>query len=156
MLSLNLIKGGCHFLSSILHILLSEAGIDNELCLGNVRKDGQVFTHSWIEVNKRIFDIAISDANDPLLNNLGIIFNNIDSYTCEKTGIEYGILSDSELVDQTGRTVKRMTIGKYFMSCPNGKNFAWEYIISFYKRRKKFLNMGRLKEKYSEESWIRK
>ena len=156
MLKIDLIKGGCHFLSSILHILFSEAGIHNELCLGNVRKDGKVFSHSWIEVNKRIFDIAISDTNNPILNNLGIIFNNIDSYTYEKTSIEYGILTDSELVDQTGKTVERMTIGKYFMNCPYGKNFVWEYIINYYKQRKKFLNIGRLKEKYSEENWIRK
>lgn len=156
MLKIDLIKGGCHFLSSILHILLSEAGIHNELCLGNVRKDGQVFSHSWVEINQRIFDIAISDTNNPILNNLGIIFNNIDSYTYEITSIEYGILSESELVDQTGKKVERMTIGKYFMSCPYGKNFVWEYIIDFYKKRKRFLNIGRLKEKYSEENWIRK
>ena len=65
-------------------------------------------------------------------------------------------MTDSELVDQTGKTVERMTIGKYFMNCPYGKNFVWEYIINYYKQRKKFLNIGRLKEKYSEENWIRK
>lgn len=155
MLKGDLIKGGCHFLSSILFILLSEAGINSKLCLGNVQKDGQIFSHSWIEVNDRIFDIAISDTNNPTLNNLGVIFNDIDSYTYEKTCIQYGVLPNSDLVDQTGKSIEGMTIGKYFMNCPNGKNFVWEYIINFYKRRKKFLNTGRLKEKYYEKSWIR-
>lgn len=156
MLDRNLIKGGCHFLSSILHILFCEAGINNELCLGNVRQGGQIFSHSWVEVNNRIFDIAISDTNNPAFNSLGVIFNNIDSYTCEKTDIEYGVLSDSELVDQTGKAIERMTVGKYFMSCPYGKNFVWEYIIGFYMRRKRYLNMRRLKEKYFEKEWSRK
>lgn len=156
MLDRNLIKGGCHFLSSILHILFSEADINNELCLGNVRKGDQIFSHSWIEVDNRIFDIAISNTNNPALNNLGVIFNNIDLYTCEKTDIEYGVLSDSELVDQTGKAIEMMTVGKYFMGCPYGKNFVWEYIISFYTGRKRYLNMRRLKEKFSEKEWSRK
>lgn len=56
--------------------------------------------------------------------------------------------------DTTGELVRNMTIGRYFDGCPLGKNVFWEYIASFCSKYKIYLNIRRLKEKYSDEKWI--
>ena len=64
--------GACHFISSVFHILLNEQGIENDLCIGEVTQGSQFFDHSWIEIDGKVFDIAIQltyneDINPPVL-----------------------------------------------------------------------------------------
>lgn len=151
-----LIKGGCHYLSALLHMILSELDIPNELCLGNVKKGDYTFTHSWVSINGGIYDIAISNTNDPRIFTNGIIFNSYDTSTGQITPIEYGGMPDSDLVDKTGEQVSKLTLGEYVSNCPYGKNYIYEYIIDFAKRRKKYLNASKVRERYSKERWIRK
>lgn len=35
--------GACHLISSILYVLLKEQGIENDLCLGEVKRGPQIF-----------------------------------------------------------------------------------------------------------------
>lgn len=52
--------GGCHLVSSILYVLLSEQGISSELCIGEVqRPEGPYFDHSWVEIDGKVFDLSI-------------------------------------------------------------------------------------------------
>lgn len=52
--------GGCHFISSIMYLLLSEQGISSDLCIGEVqRPDGKYFDHSWVEIDGNVFDLSI-------------------------------------------------------------------------------------------------
>ncbi len=150
------IKGGCHFLSSVLHVVFSEFDIQNELCIGNVKFKEHVFSHSWIEIRGKEFDIAISDTNNPLVHLDGIVFGGIDTSTMLDASIYYGVNPDKDLKDKTGKRVMDLTLGEYFNMAPVGKNFVWDYVLDFSKNKGKFLNTRRLKEKYSDEKWIRK
>ncbi len=151
-----MIKGGCHLLSTILHIILLEFNVSNELCLGNVKYCEHVFSHSWVSINNMIYDVAITHTNDPRIFLNGIVFNGIDTSTGEKAKIDYGVLSESDLIDPTGKTVSKLTLGDYASGCPRGRNYIWEYVIDYAKGHKKHLNASRLKEKYSLERWVRK
>lgn len=57
----NNIEGSCHSSSSVLYVLLNEYGFTPSLCIGEVlsKKSGLIFDHSWIEIDKMIFDAAI-------------------------------------------------------------------------------------------------
>jgi len=67
-------KGACHESTSAIHILLNEAGITNTWKLGEVFTNGCLFDHSWIEINNKVFDIAITKTlikkaiNAPVIN----------------------------------------------------------------------------------------
>lgn len=151
-----LIKGGCHFLSALLHIILSEFQIDNILCLGNVRLDDKVFSHSWIEIDEKIYDIAISNTNDMNCFTKGVVFYGFETDTMLSDRVKYGILTNDDLVDVTGRTVCQMNLGEYISKCPKGKNYVLKLILDFSKTHKKYLNSSRLYEKYKNEKWTRR
>lgn len=54
-------KGACHDTSAIMFMMLSELGQPNELCIGQVKTpDGGWLDHSWIEVDGKVIDAAIS------------------------------------------------------------------------------------------------
>lgn len=152
MFNKGIIQGGCHFISSMLYIILNEFGYKNVLRLGIAEVLGIKFSHSWIEFDNKKFDIAISDTNNVALNINGIIFASIDINTITDGQINYYEMKN-ESPDNTGEVVRNMTIGEYFIGCPWGKNFCWEYIVSFCKNHKKYLNVRRLKEKYSDQMW---
>lgn len=152
----NLIQGGCHFLSVLFHIILSEFGIENHLCLGNVQVNGRIFSHSWVEIVNKIYDIAISQTNDPNCSLSRVIFCNINTENRLLSNVEYGVLSESELVDKTGKIIAEQTIGDYILKCPFGKRYVLNLIIDFGKNHKKYLNGGRIMDKYKFEKWERK
>ena len=52
--------GACHVCSSVLYVLLSEIGYKPNLCAGEVKCKRYLFDHSWIEIDKKIIDLAIS------------------------------------------------------------------------------------------------
>ena len=143
-------------MSSILHVILNEFDIDNELCLGNVEMKGCIFSHSWIYIKGKVFDIAIMRTNRSEISLNGVVFASVDLSTGNRPEINYGIYSDQDLVDSTGKQVKKLTLGEYFRNNPYGEQFVWNYIADFCKMKKKFVNIRRLKEKYTDEKWVRK
>lgn len=155
MFNKGIIQGGCHFISSILHIILNELEYENILRLGIAEILGVKFSHSWIEFDNKKFDIAISNTNDTVLNINNIIFANIDINTMVDAQVNYYDMNNSS-PDKTGEIIRNMTIGKYFERCPWGRNFCWDYIILFCKNYKKYLNTRRLKEKYCDQTWTLK
>jgi hypothetical protein len=54
--------GACHATASVLFVCLSELGYSPKLCIGEVRDQitGTLFDHSWIELDGKIIDLAIS------------------------------------------------------------------------------------------------
>lgn len=121
MYNMRIIQGGCHFISSVLHIILNELGYENVLRLGVAEVLQTQFSHSWVEFKGKVFDIAISNTNNIALNINGIIFADIDIETMKKGNVRYYNMSNKS-PDTTGELVRNMTIGKYFDGCPLGKN----------------------------------
>lgn len=66
--------GACHASCSALYVALSELGYSPKLCIGEMMGQGLYFDHSWIELNGKIIDMAISmtllggaPASEPIL-----------------------------------------------------------------------------------------
>ena len=53
--------GACHATTAIMFVLLHEQGIPSAPCIVVVSKDHIVFDHSWIEVNSKICDAAVTN-----------------------------------------------------------------------------------------------
>lgn len=152
----NLMQGGCHFLSSIFHVLLDVFGVENTLYIGNIEIKGKTLSHSWVEINDHVYDIAITQASYSSVCNEGAIFDGVDLNTEKETDIKYGVLSEEELVDNSGKIIENATIGEYFSHCPYGKSYVWDYIEEFSKTHKKYVNISRLKNHYADDKWNRK
>ncbi|MFS2016052.1 lasso peptide biosynthesis protein [Massilia sp. CT11-108] len=53
--------GACHDTSAIMYIMLAELGQASELCVGQVKvPNGPYLDHSWVEVDGKVIDAAIS------------------------------------------------------------------------------------------------
>lgn len=51
--------GECHATSAVLYVALKELGLDPRLCVGEVDA-GFLFDHSWVELDDKIIDLAVS------------------------------------------------------------------------------------------------
>ncbi|WP_312501052.1 YecA family protein [Lacrimispora sp.] len=52
--------GACHATSAVLFVVLSELEYFPKLCVGEVKCSSFLFDHSWIEIDDKIVDLAIS------------------------------------------------------------------------------------------------
>ncbi len=52
--------GACHATCAALYVCLFEIGCTADLCIGEVLGQGLYFDHSWITVDGKIIDLAIS------------------------------------------------------------------------------------------------
>lgn len=88
-------RGACHSTSAILFVLMSERGLRPKLCIGEVRAGGPFFDHSWVELDGKVFDVAVSlpDLSGTPVG--GPVFASIDLYYGEVSDLAFGI-SDGE------------------------------------------------------------
>jgi hypothetical protein len=91
--------GACHSTSAVAWLVLNESGVDALACLGEVGLyDGSVLVvawdHSWIEIDGRPFDVAVSMPADAALGfqSLGV-FGGIELYDGQPPQIRYGVQS---------------------------------------------------------------
>lgn len=86
-------RGACHDTSAVLYIVLTEMGVDSELCIGEVGFRDKFFDHSWVEVNGKIYDAAVSL---PKIGGQSVgpaVFASLDLDTGEETTLVYGAAS---------------------------------------------------------------
>lgn len=58
------VVGGCHALSAMAHVLLRELRVPSTLNAGWVLlPNGDAYTHSWVEVDGQVYDIACEQPN---------------------------------------------------------------------------------------------
>lgn len=148
------IRGGCHTLSSLLHIILNEFGYCNTLKLGIVQIEDIRFSHSWIELNSNIFDISIHVTNYETLHISNVIFWSYDIETFDRVNNAIYRKMIDKSPDKTGELIKNCTVRSYLDACPEGGYAFWNYILEFSKRHNKYLNMSRLKDKYIDTKWV--
>jgi len=148
--------GACHASSSILHILLKEQGIDNELYIGEVKvPNKKPFDHSWIEIEKKIYDVSLFKPLEMVGKTPPPIFNGFDLNTNQVTDIEYGIetgLGYNEDADN----IKNIPFNTYmlgFQSFPNG---LYELAAILGRNLNLSLSSTELIKKYSKTEWNEK
>lgn len=85
--------GGCHDTSAVLHMLLADAGLSSELCIGEVGTGQQFFDHSWVEVEGLVFDVAVCMPLQQGRAVGGPVFGGVDLATGARSDLRYGARS---------------------------------------------------------------
>lgn len=108
--------GACHATTAIMFCIAKRLGIPALACIGEARKDGIVFDHSWLEIGGEPFDIAILL---PLKMHMstGPVYCGIDLKTGLKADIEYGVSFQG--LDEQASRVYSLNLYHYLKKCPS-------------------------------------
>lgn len=135
--------GACHASCSALYVALSEEGYKPELCIGEMLGEGLYFDHSWIQLNGKIFDIAISmtllgglPASDPI-----IFGRNVKSG--KEPTIKYGVPGRG--IEGESLIVKNIPFVDYMDMFPDEKDGLWGVVRELLSKE---INISELREKY--------
>lgn len=104
--------GACHDSSAVLYMLLSEQGITPTLVVGEVGADAGIFDHSWVEVDGKIYDVAVGFPDEGGHDVGPPVFASLNLDTAEPTELAFGIRSPNGL-DEVGRFVADATLEQY-------------------------------------------
>ncbi|CAN7773779.1 lasso peptide biosynthesis protein [Variovorax sp. LjRoot290] len=104
--------GACHSASAILHMVLAELGVNSTLYIGEVGIGRVAFDHSWLEVDGKIFDVAVCmpDGAGELVG--GPVFASTDLASGERTRLVYGVATSHGLGPEAG-TVLGVDLSAY-------------------------------------------
>ena len=143
--------GAGHAVSAVLYVLYSEAGLNPSLWVGEVESERGFFDHAWIELNGKIFDVAIYKNLDN-----GMVFspviNGYDIDTLEITKCNYGIRSGVGM-DSSVEMIVNTPFNIYMSGFQEHKNGLWGIVDDLGKECSLNIDIKRLKEKYSDTKW---
>lgn len=146
-------KGACHATSSVLFVILSELGYNPKLCIGEVSGKELLFDHSWIELDGKIIDLAISislqgiETSPPIVLDMNVV-------TLQRYEFEYGI-STGQGLDLEAENIMKVSFPLYMDRYPNLKNGLWDVVNIVLKDN---LDISKLRSKYKniQRIYIRK
>jgi hypothetical protein len=144
---LNPNPGACHLISSVFHVLLNEQGIDNDLCIGEVKTGEQYFDHSWIEIGGKVFDIAIQLTLDGSKN--APVYSGFDLSIEKVSDRVYGSKSPVGL-DKEAKQVSITPFVKYMDAYPVFNEGAWKIVKVIGKDLRLKLERIELRKKYKD------
>lgn len=104
-------QGGCHLVSAILHILLTEKGYNPVVRLGEVQVNNNVFDHSWVELDGEVIDVAIMNTLQDGFKLPPVLYGKSVA-TGKQVEYQYGV---SQYLDATAQLVIDKPIGQYIM-----------------------------------------
>lgn len=146
------VAGGCHFMSTMLHILLNEQGIKNDIMIGEVKDSEEkiLFSHSWIEIDEKVFDPGImitldGKVHSPVYNSTNLTFDLLN--------IEYGVSDNLNDLDRDAKQALDISITAYLDGIKNygfPKNFLWDEILKVGIGMLGYTNLAKLRKKYDE------
>lgn len=136
--------GACHACSSVLYVLLSEIGYKPNLCVGEVKYKRYLFDHSWIEIDKKVIDLAISRTLENGSAVSAPIILNIDLETKEKTTIEYGI-KEQRFDDET-LLLLQLSFNEYMKFFPGNNRGLWGVVETILGKQ---INIEEFERKYN-------
>lgn len=143
--------GACHATSAVLFVTLSELGYSPNLCIGEVRDPatGYLFDHSWIELDGKIIDLAISmtllggkPLSEPIVFDLNI--RNTSKYSCI-----YGV-TDGKGLDAIAKQIQGLPFVDYMDKSPVGRFGLWSVVNSIGYTE---CDIQKLRNKYSASTW---
>jgi hypothetical protein len=139
--------GGCHDTSAALHILLSEQGLNSELCIGEVQiNENSFFDHSWVRVDGMILDASICRPNiggyafPPVFASKELLKMNVPQ-------VIYGAKSPVGF-DPVGQFVSSATLQEYSSGQPDDPNKLWNITQILAKEAGMKVNAEKLKGQY--------
>ncbi|WP_226683462.1 hypothetical protein [Sutcliffiella horikoshii] len=102
-------QGGCHLVSAIVHILLTEKGYNPVIRLGEVQVEDYIFDHSWIELDGEIIDVAIMNTLQDGFKFPPVLYGKSVA-TGKQVEYQYGV---SPHIDATAQLVIGKSLGQY-------------------------------------------
>lgn len=135
--------GACHASCSALYVAVSELGYSPQLCIGEMMGQGLYFDHSWIEIDNKILDVAISmtllggmPVTDPIIFGKNI-------RTGKEPSIKYGVPGRG--IEGETLIVMSMPFSDYMDNFPDEKNGLWGVVQKLLDRK---IDIFALREKY--------
>lgn len=135
--------GACHASCSALYVAISELGYSPKLCIGEMLGQGLYFDHSWIELDGKIIDIAISmtllggaPVSEPIVFGKNV-------YTGQEPMIEYGVAGRG--IEEDALIVNNYPFVEYMDNFPDEQNGLWGVVQELLGRE---VNIPFLREKY--------
>lgn len=143
------LHGGCHSLSSILYAALCELGFSPELCIGECAvSDGSAkpFDHSWVSLDGKVIDIAISLPLPHVKPFCGLVVGGIDVTTGQISVVQYGIVTGIGFGPET-----KVILGRSYLQYMNDfpferRNGAWTAVGRVLDRQ---LDVSVMRSKYA-------
>ena len=137
--------GACHASCSALYVALSELGYSPKLCIGEMMGQGLYFDHSWIELDGKIIDMAISmtliggaPASDPILFDRNI-------RNGMKPVIEYGVAGRG--IEGESLFVMKLPFAVYMDGFPDEKDGLWGVVRELLNQQ---IDIDALRNKYKD------
>ncbi|WP_147293192.1 hypothetical protein [Dyella monticola] len=145
--------GACHASSAITHIALQELGVDNVLVLGEAVIGPAYFDHSWIEVQSKPIDSAISI---PLNRELSAnpVFLGMDVDTKLPTKVIYR--ASTSVLDDDAKLVADNDLGWYFENFNFNSSGFFEPLMMVVRDLGIRKSEEEICRKYSSVRWTRK
>lgn len=143
------LRGACHALTAILYVAFKEMDYEPIMKIGECRyKNLLPFDHSWIELDRKVIDLAIFM---PLQDRNGShggpnIFGR-DALTNIRAMVEYGINTGLEFSEQTISAIKA-PLTEYMNGYPYESGGLWSVLEKIYVYENE-LDIAKLKLKYA-------
>lgn len=146
--------GACHAVSAIFYILLCEKGIKPVLCLGEAQAPSGYFDHSWIEIDDKVYDVAVYlTLNETMI--YPPVIKGINVASKALTEGRYGVKSGFNR-DIHAQMIKSIPFNDYLDKFPEHRDGLLGYIKEIGIEAGLNLNIDMLKEKYKDTKWIEK
>lgn len=144
-------RGACHASSAVLYVLLRELNIDATINIGELGRDKLCFDHSWVEVEGKIFDVAVARPLEPIFDSAPVFMShNLESMKAPLW--EYGISSGMR-DDPFVELIKAGSFATFMDNAPVHKNGLWHLVQKFGNRCGLKINLNKTRQKYSQVHW---
>lgn len=144
-------QGACHASSTVLYSLLAAQNIQADIYLGEVCFGNVYFDHSWVEVEGKIYDAAISNT---LVRGLSFppVFRGIDLSTGQPTELRYGVPS-GQGYDANAEWIRSISVTEYMNAFPNHPQGLFGITKLIGKSAGLRLNIAKLEKGVGSATW---
>jgi hypothetical protein len=144
-------EGACHATTAVAFVLLREQGIEAQPCLGEVTLGNAVWDHSWIEVDGKVFDIAIARPIQPAPI-LAPVLAGRHTDDGQPTRLRYGVRSGMPAMAEAA-LVGRLSLDEYMAGFPRHPKGLWGVACELAGRLGMSLTVAELRGRYGSTRW---
>lgn len=137
--------GACHASCAALYVCLSEFGYKPDLCIGEVLGQGLYFDHSWISLDDKMIDLAISMTLLGGAPASGVIIFGKDIKTGLPPVLDYGVPGRG--IEDQAKFVMELPFSQYMDSFPDEKDGLWGVVREVLGTD---INIPSLRDKYKD------
>lgn len=146
------VNGGCHLLSMMANVLLSEFGVPSALRVGLVKGPLGTFSHSWVEIDGKPFDLAISRPNLHRSDwGCPAVINGLEFATGRPTRLTYGVPG---MLDPEAEMIATGTISNWADRAPD-PDWPWTRIVELGVELALPLSREALRSRHGDRQWSR-